>query len=516
MVSVGTLGSRVLGMLRDMLIFATFGVGPITSAFVMAFTIPNLFRRLFGEGALTSAFVPVFASELERGGRPAAFAFLRALGVRLFMVLAVLCVLAMAFLVWALSWPDLELRYELGARLCLYMMPYMLMICLAAILCAALNVLQRFAVAALTGVWLNLAMIVALGGFGMWLGETDNERVMLLAIGVLCGGLLQFCIPAWALRKEGLGREERSVKHNQTALRELFRLFLPGIVGAGIFQINIVVSRWLAYQYDDTAAALLFLPNRLVEFTLGVFAIAITTVVFPRLAALVARQEFAQAGLAYGEGLRLIFAITLPAMLGLILLREPILTLLAWGDFDARQVSWMTPVLAVFALALPLYALATYLTRGFHALKDTRSPVRVAGWTFLANVASALLLMPYFGAPGLAGASVISTLLQVLLLYRGLKRKQSAFSLGGMQGAWWPVALASVMMGTLAGGGWWAIGLLALSGKLAAALAVGLLVPLCVLLYVLILWRCGFRELELLREGWRRRRAARASGELRQ
>lgn len=501
-VAFSTLGSRVLGLVRDVLFFASFGAGAVSSAFIFAFTVPNLFRRLLGEGALTSAFVPVSASALERGGRPEAFQLLDKVLSRLAVVLLVLVGLGMAGFAIAGVWEGLPERWALGGELGAYLMPYLGLICVAALLAALLQVFQRFAVAALTGVWLNLTMIAALAVGTYW--AEARMRVYLLCGGVLVGGLLQVAVPLMALRREGW--RYRPDWQSSPETRECWQLLLPGMIGASVFQINIVISRLLAFSLNETAVSVLYLANRLVELPLGVFAIAVTTVIFPRLARLFARGEEAGMGQVYAEGLRLILAITVPAALGLILLREPILIfLMEWGAFGRQDVGLTIPVLAVFALALPWYALATYETRGFHALKDTRSPVRVAVVVFVVNTLLALLLMYPLGAVGLAWASVISTVLQVGLLHGLLVRRHKAFSAKGMRRTLMQIALAALAMGMLVGGGWEALRACAWTLKTQAAVVVLGLIPLSMGIYFAVLWKAGFHELALLRDLVRRR-----------
>ncbi len=504
-VSISTLGSRVMGLVRDIMMFAVFGAGGVSSAFIFAFTLPNLFRRLLGEGALSSALIPVLSTELEQNGKAAAFAFMNKVVTRVGCVLVCLVIVG-AGILWGSVWVadtfslvDTADRFQLGGKLGAVMMPYMFFICLAAIYSAALNILQRFAVAALTGVWLNVGMIAALGLFAFGLGENETQGIYLLTAGVLFGGLLQFGLPFWALRREGW-RFKMDFQPS-TQMTNLYALFVPGVIGASIFQINLVVSRSLAFHLDDTAVSILYLANRLVEFPLGMFAVAVTTVVFPRLSRLLVTGDKQAMGEVYAEGLRLILGITIPASVGLAFLREPILEFLfGWGAFKKGDITQTMPVLFIFAWALPLYALATYEARAFHALKDTRSPVKVAFLTFLANVLFSLIFMYPFGAAGLALASALSTLLQVILLSRRLREKEKSFTGNGMKRACWQIAVAAVSMSGLAIIGWYGIGLLGLSAKLSATLAVCGLIPACVGVYGWMLWKLGFHELLLLRD----------------
>ncbi|MFP4541205.1 MAG: lipid II flippase MurJ, partial [Opitutales bacterium] len=316
-----TMASRVLGLARDVLLFAGLGAGPYLSAFVVAFTLPNLLRRLLGEGALTSAMVPVLAHLSETEGRASAFSVLNRVLTRLsFFLLALVLVGALGLGAFA-TWPALATHWRLAGGLSALLLPYGLFICAAAVLAAQLNVLQRFVVPALSPIWLNLVMIGTLAAGLLWV-PGEQERVVLLCLGVLAGGLLQALVPAWALAREGWRPAVDAQRGG--ALDEIWRLLLPGLLGGAILQVNLLIARLLALGIDDTAASILYLANRLVELPYGVFAVALTTVAFPGLARAVARADRAGFGEAYERGRNLIMLITLPAAVGLFLLAEPI------------------------------------------------------------------------------------------------------------------------------------------------------------------------------------------------
>jgi putative peptidoglycan lipid II flippase len=489
-VVAGTLASRVLGLLRDVLVFALLGAGALNSAFLIAFTVPNLFRRLLGEGALTSALVPVLTDALEQDGRGGGFAFLNKVLTRLVALLTVLTLLLLA-LYAALTWaPGLAARWETGAWLGRVLAPYLALVCLAAVFGAVLNVLGCFKLAALSAVWLNLAMIAALALAGIGWGLDGEGLALALSLGVLAGGAAQALLPALALWRHGW-RPALDARGSDR-LGELRRLFLPALAGAGIVQVNIAVSRLLAFAIDEGAVAQLYLANRLVELPMGLFAIAITTVMFPRIARLRTQGDTEGLRRAHAQGGRLILAITLPAAAGLLLLREPILRVLfEWGRFDAADVAATAPLLAVFALTVPLYSLSAYYTRSFHAMKDTRFPVRVAAVAFGVNTACSLGLMFVLGVLGLALANLVSVGAQVGLLAVGLARRHQVLrGAFGLRGAG-PVFVAALLMSALVASGWWALAETALAPKLAALLALLVLIPGAVALYggVLLLLR---------------------------
>ncbi len=498
MVATATLGSRMLALLRDILIFALLGAGALNSAFLIAFTLPNLFRRLLGEGALTSAFVPVLTEASETDGRPGGFAFLNKVVTRLSVLLLLLVGVLVGLYALVAALPLDSERWQLGVRMGPVLAPYLAFVCLAAVLGAALNVLGRFSLAALSAVWLNLSMIVALGGIGYWVTDSPSALAGWLCGGVLVGGVIQVALPAIALI--GHGWHPRIDRRGSDRLRELHRLFLPGLLGAGIVQINIAVSRLLAFAVDEQAVAQLYLANRLVELPMGLFAIAITTVAFPRLARFQAQGDQEGLRTAFGEGVRLILTLTVPAALGLLLLREPILRLLfEWGRFDASDVTATARLLAVFALTVPFYSLTAYLTRVFHAMKDTRFPVRTAAVAFFVNTLLSLVLMQTLGALGLALANLGSVLVQTTTLGFGLRARMPSLRGAVRPLALVPLLVASVGLGLFVAGGWELLHVWIEAPKLAALAAVAGLIPLAALLYFVVLLALSKTTRESLR-----------------
>lgn len=486
-VSVATVLSRVLGLLRDVLTFAVFGVSAFSAAFLFAFTLPNLFRRLLGEGALMAALVPTLTEEIEENGRSGAFRLLSQVFSWLFLITTGLALAGIgAFLLVSLI-GGLEARWYLSSELAIYLFPYVVFVCLAAALAAGLNVLNRFAIPALTAVWLNLAMIVCLGGFGLFWAETDKGRMLWLCLGVLLGGFLQLAIPFVALVREGW--RPRPDWKPSPRVKEVYRLMLPGLAGTAIFQINVLVSRSLAFGVDEAGVSVLYLANRLMEFPLGIFTMAVATVIFPLLSRHAVRGDAVNYAHAYRKGLRLILLIALPAAAGIFFLSEPIISLLfQYGAFGATATALTVPVLGIYALTLPLYSIATFATRGFHSLKNTSTPVRIAGASFVVNLTASLLLMKPLGIVGLALANLASIIFQSGLLQVRLVRSHGGLGLKAL----WPDLFK--MAGATAG---MCLVLWGLGGRLQAwgggekagdALALGLLIPAGVAVYFGVVW----------------------------
>ncbi|WPJ96909.1 murein biosynthesis integral membrane protein MurJ [Coraliomargarita algicola] len=496
-VSLSTVGSRVLGLLRDILIFAALGTSLWNSAFILAFTLPNLFRRLLGEGALTSAIVPVFSDVLEREGRAGAFRFFNQVLFRLLLALLVIVAVGMLLLAWAAGSDWLPERWVTGAGLAVWLLPYMLFICLAAIITAGLNLVGRFAVSAATPILLNLAMIGALGA-GLYLDAEAARIVYWLCGGVLLGGFLQLMVPAWDLMRQGW--RPRLQRQGGAELAELWQLFVPGLLGAAILQVNILVSRLLAYSLDESAVSVLYLSSRLMELPLGVFTIAVATVFFPLLARALSNGEEAQFSAVFLQGMRLVIGISLPAGIGLLVLGQPILEFLfLWGAFDQADVLATVPLLAIYGLGLPLYSAATFATRGLHASKDMRTPVRVAGYCLFINLFAGWLLMQFWGAAGLASANVLAALAQSVLLWRALSRGRSELSFRALRPALFKVLLAGLGMGVACAVAWPCLAAFDWGAKLSAALIVVVCVPGGVAVYFALLYVLRFEEMDALK-----------------
>lgn len=339
------MGSRVLGLVRDMLLSAVFGTTALASAFVSAFTLPNLFRRLLGEGALTAAFVPTLNEELTARARIGAFALVSQVASWLLLVTTVLVLISIAifaradgFAARALAWGADEAtvgRMLAGARLAIWLFPYMIFVCLAAVFSAALQTLNRFLEPALSPIWLNLSMIGLLAG-ATYLGwaDSDDGRMAWLCAGVLFGGFLQMAVPAGTLVREGW-RPQFDLRLSPQ-IRAILRLMGPTVFGSAVYLINMALSRFLGLKLNDAAAAVLNLASRLMELPIGVFAVAVATVVFPLISRYAAQGDWDNLTAAYRRGMRLILVINIPAAVGLTVLAEPTIRLLFHWTFSSE------------------------------------------------------------------------------------------------------------------------------------------------------------------------------------
>ncbi len=496
-VATATVVSRVLGLIREMVIAAVFGLqSGLGSAFVSAFTLPNLFRRLLGEGALTAAFVPTLTHELEKKSRASAFALVSKVSSWLVLVTVVLVVLAMLFFAQAAYWAGLAQRWgmagatadrlELAAYLAVILFPYMVFVCLAAAFSAACQVLGRFTEPALSPVWLNLASIGALA-LGGWWGWDAPNRMNLLCVGVLVGGFLQMVVPGAVLWREGW-RPAFDVRPDDR-VHEIRRLMAPTVIGSAIYFINISISRFIGLSLNDSAAQALNLATRVMELPIGVFTAAIATVVFPLIARHAARAEWGRLGEDYHKGLRLVLVLNVPAAAGLALLSEPIIRLLfQHGAFHPEDTALMKPVLAVYALGLPILSFTTVALRGFYALKDTATPVRAAVLSFVVNIVLSVVLMHWLSTVGLALASSLAVLAQAWFLQARLTRKLAGLSFAPMLPSLVKIAAASALMSVVVWGGEQLLTRLPLTGKTHDFAVVGGLIPVACVVYGALLW----------------------------
>ena len=511
--AAGTSGSRLLGLVRDQLIAGFFGTGNFAAAFIIAFQIPNLFRRLLGEGALTSALMPVMTQERKAGGNAKAFSFFNLVICRvapwMLLITVLFCIAALAVALAPESWViagakligsdgDIS-RHRLAAWLTALCMPYMPMICIAAVFTAGLNMLGKFTVTALSAVWLNLAMIFSLGVLGYYFGETPTERVIWLCSGALLGGALQLGVPAIALWREGWRWKWN--RERTEAWADLKAMFLPAVVGAGINQINIFFTRFLAFALEEQALSVYYYANRIVEIPVGIFTVTVTTVVFPLLAKHAADGNAQKLGGTFAHGMRLIYAINIPATVGIIVLAFPLVTLFfEHGNFTAEDTAATVPVLLIFALAVPFYAVSGLVGRALNSLKDTKSQTKMAGVAFALNCVLAPTLGWFFGAVGLAAANLISAAVQCVALYVILIRRERAFRTESVSGAFFKTLFAALLMGAGTCGLWFLVfekifegGMLfgKNSGIVAALFAV---VPVAVAFYFAILKILRFPE----------------------
>jgi len=417
-----TLLSRFTGFARDILVASFLGAGPVADSFFVAFKFPNLFRRLFAEGAFAAAFVPLFSATLEKEGAAEAKLF----GERAFAVLATVLALLTAAMMVAMPYamyvfaPGFEGdKHDLAVDLTRITFPYLLFISLCSLLSGVLNSLGKFAAAAATPILLNLVLMASLIGLATYT-ETPGHA---LAWGVAGAGVVQFVWLMANARKVGMMPRPR-LPRLTPRVRTLIWRILPVAFGAGLYQINLLVDTMLASLVSDGAVSWLYYADRVNQLPLGVVGVAIGTALLPLLSRQLAAGDAQAATDSQNRAVEFALLLTLPAMAGLMVLAEPIVTVLFQrGAFSAADAAATSAALAAFAIGLPAYVLIKVLSPGFFAREDTKTPVRVAAVALVANIVLNLILMQVLAHVGIALATALSSCLNGGLLFHLLRRR---------------------------------------------------------------------------------------------
>ncbi|MEW6026274.1 MAG: murein biosynthesis integral membrane protein MurJ [Planctomycetota bacterium] len=455
-ISACILLSRILGFLRDVLCTGFFG--PVWDAFIFAFQIPNLFRRLFGEGALSAAFIPTLSHYLNQKPFAEALRFINIIITLLFGLLSVLAGLVILF-TFVLPWvaPDFvqasKVFSPLFLKLLRIMIPYLPLICLVALLQAVLNSFKHFLMPALASVVLNICWI---GGFiaaGFINGSAesqplqdklrpdyfgDEQKVMIIAWSVLIGGILEVLIqlpPLW--KRKIIYKPEVSFRH--PGLNEVLRLMGPTIIGLAVFQVNLfidnVIALWLVPEPGAVSA--LYYGNRLMQFPFSLIGISLATAVFPFLADYVAKNDIAGMFGELNKALRIALFVGLPASIGLMVLAEPVIhwsfysipaSLFHIKAFTLDAVSRTTFVLFFYALGIWSYGAVQITNRAFYSLKDMVTPVKVGVGMVIGNFILNIILVWPLKESGIALATTISSILNLMILLYILGKKSRSIN----------------------------------------------------------------------------------------
>ncbi len=447
-VAAATLLSRILGFVRDMLIAWFFGAGFYSDAFFVAFRIPDFLRRLFTEGSLSIAVVSVFTEIMVKKGREEAYDF-AAGALKVFSVILAAAsffgVLLSPMMVRLLA-PGFLFHPEklfLTISLTQWMFPYIFFIGMAALCMGLLNVLGHFAAPALAPVLLNIAMIGAM----LWISPHMSEPILGLASGVLIGGFLQLALQAPFLIKKGICRVKK-VAWRQPGINKIGRYMLPMVFGAAAYQVNVLVGTFLASFLTEGSVSCLYYADRLIQFPLGIFAVALSTAVLPTLS----RQAMAGDANAVKEtfdySLKLVLFTTVPAMTGLMVLREPLVRLLfERGQFDADAVRLTASALLYYGIGIWAFAAIRVVVSVFYAIQDTITPVKTALASVAVNIVLGGILITKMGCQGIALSTSIASMINVCLLLRGLALKFGGLELRGLAVSAGKTVVSSVVMG---------------------------------------------------------------------
>jgi putative peptidoglycan lipid II flippase len=511
--SVLTLLSRILGLIRDMIIAAV--LYPVSDALYLAWTLPNLFRKLFGEGALSSAFIPIFIRVLNRSG--AGSAFLLARRVITCISLCLLCLVA--FLValtyilpteWLLPLFGNSLeKMERTLPLARILLPYLLIVCVIAQCQGVLNSLQRFFVPALSPIILNITWIIAalLAGYAV-MGD-HSKKALLIAAGIMVGGIFQLILFGGALKRERFPLKP-SFTFKDADFKEVIVTMVPMALGVSAVQINVLVDRGVVSSMVPTDGGVthLFLGHRLMQFPFALIGVALTTAAFPLFAKLFTAGDRKGFKENLAGALRINFFLSIPAAAGLALLARPVISLFFQrGDFTGEGTEATAAALLGYAVGIPFLSALLLLTRAFYAMGRWKQPLVVSACMVAVNILLDLVLVGPFAEAGVAAATSIAAVLQSAVLFILLRNRIGP--LGGrtlFRGMLSTVLLTAGLCAVVAWSLWW-IGP-EQDAENPVVKGVRVFLPLILGMAVYLLparWICRF-ELDKLWEALKRRR----------
>lgn len=428
-----TMLSRVMGMVRDMVVSRLFGAGLATDAFFAAFQIPNMLRRFFAEGALTAAFVPTFSATLARRGDEKARELANICFTLLTIVMAFITLAGILFspVIVGMMFPGFKAepgKFELAVLLNRLMFPYIFFISLVALCMGILNTLRHFFTPAISTVFLNISMILA----ALCLRGFFEAPITALAVGVLIGGCIQLALQLPVLWSKGFPLKP-DFNFSSPEVRTIALLMLPSVFGVGVYYLNITVSAILASLLPQGSISYLYYAQRLFEFPQGVFTASVAQAVLPSMSRQAAAGDLEGMKSSLSFGVRLMLFITIPAMAGLMVCSTPIFSLIFMGGaFDYATAVNSASALLYYSLGLSFVALTRVLAPVFYALKDTKTPVYTALMAFIVNLCLSLVLMGPLKHGGLALATTISALCNMLLLLWLLRRRIGSFGGNGI------------------------------------------------------------------------------------
>jgi putative peptidoglycan lipid II flippase len=519
--SLGTLVSRVLGLLRDMATAALLGLGEggVMDAFVISFRIPNLLRRIFGEGALAASFLPVFTAEYQRDSRRA-WQLVSVLFTWLAIALAVLVLVGETFCAAFYLWGDRDDNQTSQlVSLSATMLPYMIFICLAAQASATLQALLHFRWPAISPALLNVCWLAAVWGIAPRFAPDKLAQAHVIAAAIVVSGVLQFAVQLPALRALGF-RFDYNWQSSRDAFWQVGRTMLPITLGMAVTQINTLLDSliawglsaeagasqtisWLGdgvyYPMQTGAAAAVYYGERFYQFPVGVLGLAIATVIYPLVSRHAARGDTAQIGADLTLGLRLVWFTAMPAGIGMMLLADPLARVLfERGAFTAEDSSRAAGMIAAYASGVWAYCAIPVLVRGFYAVGDSPTPAKIGLLAVGLNLALNLALVWPLAERGLAVATSVAAGVQVVLLATRFSRTGSPLAWSQLFSTLARSAIAAAAM---------SVAVIALARALPAvddmsrtqqATQLGISIALGVAVYLIAAWLLGMREPAIL------------------
>ncbi|MDG6093682.1 murein biosynthesis integral membrane protein MurJ [Acetobacter sp. AN02] len=421
-----TMLSRILGLVRDQILAALMGAGPMQDAYQVAVRLPNMFRNLFGEGALNSAFVPLFTSTLTTEGEEQARSFAREALTLLSLWLVLLCILGEIFMPQILSFiaPGFSAnggRLDLGVTLSRITFPYLVLICAAALVSGVLNGLHRFSIAAAAYIMFNVVGIF----FILCLTPFMASAAHAAAWGVTASGVVQLGLLLFAAKRAGFSLLP-VLPRLTPRVKLLMKRLGPGLIGSGATQINLTINTMIATLLPSGSVSLMYFADRLNQLPLGVLGAAAGTTLLPVLTRHVAEGDETALHAAQNRAIDYVMMLTLPATGGLIMLAAPMMmTLFAHGSFTTHDAKLSSQCLQAFALGLPAFVMVKVLSPAFFSRGDTVTPVRIGFLTMGVNIALNLVLMHPLAHVGPPLASSLSATGNAVILGILLKRREA-------------------------------------------------------------------------------------------
>ena len=509
-VSLLTLASRVTGLVRELLVAATFGASAATDAFNVAFRIPNLLRRLFAEGAFSQAFVPILAGTRTREGDVVTRQLIDAVATVLAWALLVTCalgVLGAPVIVWLMA--SGLAQFDDAVVMTRWMFPYIGFMSMVALAAGVLNTWKRFAVPAATPVLLNLAVIAAAWWGAPWFKSWGIAPIYALAGGVMVGGVVQLAVQLPALARIGcvprigLSPSALASAWRHPGVGRVLRQMAPALLGVSVAQISLVINTQIASHVGVGAVSWLTFADRLMEFPTALLGVAIGVVLLPQLSASLAGEDDGRYAGLLDWGLRMVMLLALPCAAALLVFAEPLVAVLYhYGAFTARDVAQTVLAVQGYGVGLIGIVAVKVLAPGFYARQNIRTPVKIAVGVLLATQAMNVLFVPWLGHAGLALSIGLGAMANAALLFVGLRRTGAYTPLPGWGGfmarvVFATAALAAVLAWAAASIDW--IGLGSQWGwrvSLMAAVLAGV-----ALLYFGLLALAGVRPAHFMRRG---------------
>lgn len=454
--AAATLTSRVLGMVREMVYAAFMGNGWVASAFLLAFQVPNLFRRLLGEGALTAAFIPIFKNKQVADGEKEMWRCANAVISGLVAAAAAVTVVVMVAIGVVLLVGVSKVQTRLMLQLLWLMFPYMVLVCVAAVLIGMSNARGHFFVPAMGAVILNVIMICSVLFLAPRFGVQLQHQIFGLAIGVLLAGLAQALFQVPTLMREGYRYEWVSPWTDPT-VREVVRKMLPGSIGVAAFQINVLLTQNFSYWFDQSIVSTFNYAVRLMELPQGMFGISLATYLLPTLTGLAAQKKLPEFRDTLRQGIEnLAFANLLAAAVSLTL-AEPIVRLLfERGAFGSGATHRVALALACLAPGLLMFSLNNILARAFFALSDIKTPMKISVFCLMLNLVLSFWFLKRFqtahfgGEVGLAVANTLSATCNSCLLMYALRRKLNQLEMSTLKSTLLLLFSGAVLAGIVA------------------------------------------------------------------